>query len=391
MKKVLSLLLVMVMILSLAACGSKKNTKTELPETTEPQQTTEPTIPETTAAQLSDIEKMVEENREELLRSMEEAFATSSGMTCTSDVKVVDNGIVIDININELNNLGQAEKDLMQQSYQALSGTFAQLLLNLRQELPEVAYLAINVREVDGDLIATIRADDETLANVPQSSLAKIQSYLDANGDALLDIFVQSFTAESGLTCDAEIWAVGNGIEMAISINELVDLSRSEKDELQGTYDAMQGEFDPMLEALQAEVPEVDYMIIYVCEVDGDLAAYITVDGVGDPNENIFAYVEQNYEEMISSTEESFATSSGMTCETVLDVVGNGIVLTMYINELDNLTDEQKLSVQATYDTMAASFSGLMDAMHAELPELEFYTVNVCEADGDVIAAIVIK
>ncbi len=391
MKKVLSLLLILVMVLSMAACGSKKNTEGKLPEGTEPQQTTEPSIPETTEAQLTAIEKFVEENREELLSPMEESFATSSGMTCTSDVRAEGNGIIIDININELEGLGKAEKDLMQQSYNTASGIFGQMLVAYRQELPELEYMTINICEADGDVIATIHVDDETLAQIPESSLSKIQAYVDANGDALLDVFVESFTAESGLTCDAEIWAVGNGIEMAISINELDDLTDSEKYEMQGTYDAMQGEFDPMLEALQAEVPELDYLIIYICEVDGDLAAYITVDGVGGPNESVYAYVEENYEEMISSTEESFATSSGKTCETYVDVVGNGIVLTMYINELDDLTDAQKQTYQASFDSLNASYAGLMDAMRQELPELAFYTLNVCEADGDVIAAIVLK
>ena len=111
MKKVLSLLLILVMVLSMAACGSKKNTEGKLPEGTEPQQTTEPSIPETTEAQLTAIEKFVEENREELLSPMEESFATSSGMTCTSDVRAEGNGIIIDININELEGLGLGTQD----------------------------------------------------------------------------------------------------------------------------------------------------------------------------------------------------------------------------------------------------------------------------------------
>ena len=388
MKKALSLVLVLVMVLSLAACGSdsKKTTKNDpIIETTEPI--------ETTAPQLSAVEQWLEDNRAELLSTVEQNFAGSSGMTCTSDAKVEGNGIIINININELDNLGQAEKDMLQQTYDSMLPSFGFMLTGSREELPELEFITMNVCEVDGDLIASIHVDDEALAAAPtgESSFAKIQAYIDSYGAELVESMEYSFAESSGMTCTSDIWALGNGIEIALVINELDNLTDDEKAQLQAGYDAMAIELSPVIVEMQAEIPELDYMTLYICEADGDLAAYMIVDAVGGPNENVYKYVEANQEELVTSMEQSFAGSSGMTCETSVEVIGNGIVITLYINELDNLTDEEKLTTPTTYDAMGSTWDTLIQSLRTEIPELEFFTLNVCEADGDMIAAIVMK
>ena len=137
MKKVLSLILVAVLCLSLVACGGKK------------QESSGPNAA---------VVEFVNENKSELLESMEESFAASSGMTCTSDIEVVGSGIVISININELDNIPKETKDLMQEVYDAMSGTFEGMLSDLQKEIPEVTFMQINVCEKDGDVLATIKA-----------------------------------------------------------------------------------------------------------------------------------------------------------------------------------------------------------------------------------------
>ena len=137
MKKVLSLILVAVLCLSLVACGGKK------------QEGSGPNAA---------VTKFVNENKSELLESMEESFATSSGMTCTSDIEVIGSGIVISIKINELDNIPKETKDLMQEVYDAMSGTFEGMLSDLQKEIPEVTFMQINVCEKDGDVLATIKA-----------------------------------------------------------------------------------------------------------------------------------------------------------------------------------------------------------------------------------------
>ena len=137
MKKVLSLILVAVLCLSLVACGGKK------------QESSGPNAA---------VVEFVNENKSELLESMEESFATSSGMTCKSDIEVIGSGIVISININELDNIPKETKDFMQETYDAMSGTFEGMLSDLQKEIPEVTFMQINVCEKDGDVLATIKA-----------------------------------------------------------------------------------------------------------------------------------------------------------------------------------------------------------------------------------------
>ena len=137
MKKVLSLILVAVLCLSLVACGGKK------------QESSGPNAA---------VVEFVNENKSELLESMEESFATSSGMTCTSDIEVVGSGIVISIKINEFDNIPKETKDLLQETYDAMSGAFEGMLSDLQKEIPEVTFMQINVCEKDGDVLATIKA-----------------------------------------------------------------------------------------------------------------------------------------------------------------------------------------------------------------------------------------
>ena len=89
---------------------------------------------------------------------MEESFATSSGMTCTSDIEVVGSGIVISIKINELEDLPKETKDMMQDVYDAMNPVFEQSLTELQKEVPEVTALTIRVCEKDGDEVAVIKA-----------------------------------------------------------------------------------------------------------------------------------------------------------------------------------------------------------------------------------------
>lgn len=133
MKKTITLLLVLVMCVSLVACGGDSDKNPE-------------------------IVKYVEDNRTELLSSMEESFATSSGMTCNSDIEVIGNGFVITIKINEMNDVPDEQKEMMQGLYDAMEPAFDQMLEEMKKELSAIEYFTIKVCEKDGDALATISA-----------------------------------------------------------------------------------------------------------------------------------------------------------------------------------------------------------------------------------------
>ena len=138
MKRIIAVALAILLVLSLAACGSTSGSAA------------------TPAAKNAKIATFVESNKQELLETMESSFAESAGMTCTSDIKVEGMGFVISININELDNIDDAAKEMLQQTYDAMSGTFDAALETMQQDLPELEYFEVQVCEQDGDLLATI-------------------------------------------------------------------------------------------------------------------------------------------------------------------------------------------------------------------------------------------
>lgn len=137
MKKIIALVLALVLSLSLVACGGGS---------------------EPAKADNAAIAAYVESNKASLLESMESSFATSSGMTCTSDIKVEGMGFVITININELDNIDDATKALLQETYDAMDAVFESALETMQKELPEIEYFEVQVCEVDGDALATVTA-----------------------------------------------------------------------------------------------------------------------------------------------------------------------------------------------------------------------------------------
>ena len=137
MKKVFAFVLVVALCLSMAACsaiGGKDN---------------------------SAIVEYVEENERELISGMETAFATSSGMSCDSSIKVEGMGFVITIKIDGFNDIADEIKDSMQTAYDAMGSTFDGMLGDMQKELADLEYFEIVVCEEDGDKLATITAGEK--------------------------------------------------------------------------------------------------------------------------------------------------------------------------------------------------------------------------------------
>lgn len=103
--------------------------------------------------------------------------------------------------------------------------------------------------------------------------------------------------------------------------------------------------------------------------------------------EKVADYVAANESMLITAFETGF-TSSGLTCSTTAKAEGTGIILTINVNELDNLAAEQKTVMQTTFDQMAPSLSANLAEIQKEIPELDYIKVNVCEKDGDHVATI---
>lgn len=156
MKKILTATLILALLLSLTGCcccslpflaGSEDESSSSADYTTQPDN--------------AEIVAFVEASKDDLIYAMEEAFSGSSGLTCTSDIWVDGMGIVISVNINELDDLDPTVKGLYQEVFDAMQYTFDEALAEIQTELPEVEYLEILVCEADGDLIADIVAGEK--------------------------------------------------------------------------------------------------------------------------------------------------------------------------------------------------------------------------------------
>lgn len=168
MKKALALILALTLCLAFAACGSSQPAATKAPvettaapiETTLPAETTEAPVETTVAPTEADDMALLNAwlllNKSALKSSMEESFATSAGMTCTSDIELIGTGLVITININELVDVPQVTKDQLQATYDTMGADFDTLLEQLQAEVPQLTSFTIVVGDKNGDVLATI-------------------------------------------------------------------------------------------------------------------------------------------------------------------------------------------------------------------------------------------
>ena len=106
-------------------------------------------------------------------------------------------------------------------------------------------------------------------------------------------------------------------------------------------------------------------------------------------NSKIKEYVAEHKAELLSSMEQSFAASAGLSCDSDIEVKGMGFVISLNIHGLDDVPAEQKAQMKEAYDSMSSVFESSLELMQKDLPELEYYQVDVCEEDGDLLATVV--
>ena len=99
-------------------------------------------------------------------------------------------------------------------------------------------------------------------------------------------------------------------------------------------------------------------------------------------------YVDKNRSVLLSTMETSFATSSGLTCTSSIKAEGCGIVIDININELTDVDANTKAQLQAAYDSMDSYWDTMFDELQKELPELDYFVINVNEKDGTNLATI---
>jgi len=99
-------------------------------------------------------------------------------------------------------------------------------------------------------------------------------------------------------------------------------------------------------------------------------------------------FIDEQGDAFLAELESGFATTSGMGCVSTIVANGTGVVVTMKINGLNNITAAEKSQMQATYDANNATFAAALDSLQMEYPGISSLQINVCEEDGDYLAGI---
>jgi len=221
--------------------------------------------------------------------------------------------------------------------------------------------------------------------------------------DTFLPQLESGFTSGSGMTCKSSARVDGNDIVISISIDQLVNVTESMKDSLKAQSGNFEDAFDAVFKMLKVQVPEIEHLIIELCDVNGEVIIEIVADGVTDGSSDnpsggdgfssfssISEYIEENKESLIAAFESSFSQSSGMSCKSDITVKGNGFIIEIRIQELSNVDDDTKELLQETYDSMSSTFDTLLESLQAMVPDLEYFRMDVCDKYGDLLATILI-
>ena len=112
------------------------------------------------------------------------------------------------------------------------------------------------------------------------------------------------------------------------------------------------------------------------------------------PEDKVAKYVEDNGDELLESFEEGFA-GSGMIYETEIKAEGTTIVIDVKISDFglgieisDEILETIKPTLQAALDSTKSELSDEFQDWKEELPELESFKMNMCTADGNVLATL---
>ena len=254
--------------------------------------------------------------------------------------------------------------------------------------LPPVETTTAPIETTEAPIETTEAPVETTEAPTEADDLAILSAWLDLNKSALKSSMEESFATSAGMTCTSDIELVGTGLVITININELENVPQETKDQLQATYNTMGADFDALLQQLQADIPQLTYMTIVIGDKNGDVLASITSGSNGAATDELAAWLAANKAVLLSTMEESFATSAGMTCTSDIQLVGTGLVITINVNELENVPLETKDQLQATYNTMSADFEELLKQLQAEVPQLTSFSIVVGDRNGDVLASL---
>lgn len=100
-------------------------------------------------------------------------------------------------------------------------------------------------------------------------------------------------------------------------------------------------------------------------------------------------YVRAHQYEIIEAFKNKF-TEQNISCWISLTPEANSFTVKTYFNGMDGADAETKASIQQSLEDAESELNEGLYEIQAELPELEFYTMEICEEDGDLLASFVV-
>ena len=107
----------------------------------------------------------------------------------------------------------------------------------------------------------------------------------------------------------------------------------------------------------------------------------------GDAEAAVAEFVRVNGPGLLASFEEGF-TSQRLTCETEIEASGTGFIMAIAINELENVSDADKATMQASYDAQQAIWDAMLAECQAEEPAITYFVMFICDKNAEPLAII---
>ena len=126
MKKFIAILLAMVLVVGLVACGDEAK-----------------------------VEKFVKEHGQEFSDGVAQGFS-SSGMSCDATMEAKGDGVVVKICVDQFDDIDASTKAIAQANMNNTASSFQSSLKAIQNEEPAVKFMEVQLCECDGDLIAKV-------------------------------------------------------------------------------------------------------------------------------------------------------------------------------------------------------------------------------------------
>ena len=238
--------------------------------------------------------------------------------------------------------------------------------------------------------------DNDNNGGTVGTKKTSVEKFVEENYNDILAGMASSMEG-SGYDFDCDVAAEGYTLIVTMAAKEFNGLTAAQKQQIQDLYDSMGDQMTPVLDNLRITMPELQAIEYKFYDGNGNFVANMLIKGDNNggsnnqvDNSKIVSWFNANKNTLINSFESGFTnSSSGLTCNSTAKVEGMGFVITVKINELENLDAATKKNLQDTYDEMDATFEESLEMMQTELPELEYYEVIVCDKNGDKLAVVV--